>query len=211
MSATANQKRRVMSRSSGFSSSVFDGVRASSAIPQMGHAPGASRTICGCIGQVHCARTGAGTGVSGSRAIPHVGHDPGPSWRTSACMGHVKITEEGLDSAAFSARRCVAFATNVSRQRAQQKKWVMPFASYFHGVLAGSTVIPHTGSTNGALLPWGGWPEAEQQEVVFGFGWGVELIGGPRRVIVDADARVRAVVRSTGARHRLPVHFRSMQ
>ena len=52
-SATQAQKRRVMSRSSGLTVSPADGVIGSSAMPQIGQLPGASRTICGCIGQVH--------------------------------------------------------------------------------------------------------------------------------------------------------------
>jgi hypothetical protein len=55
-SGTANavliQKRRVMSRSSGLSSSRVT-VRGSSSMAQIGQLPGASRTISGCIGHVH--------------------------------------------------------------------------------------------------------------------------------------------------------------
>ena len=69
---TLVQKRRVMSRSSGFSSVAAVTVFGSSAMPQMGHAPGPSRTISGCIGQVHCVFVGA-TGSSGSSAMPHFG------------------------------------------------------------------------------------------------------------------------------------------
>jgi hypothetical protein len=52
-SAAATQKRRVMSRSSGFAASPAVGIIGSSAMPQIGQEPGISRTICGCIGQVH--------------------------------------------------------------------------------------------------------------------------------------------------------------
>ena len=52
-SATPTQKRRVMSRSSGFAASPAAGVIGSSAMPQIGQLPGSLRTICGCIGQVH--------------------------------------------------------------------------------------------------------------------------------------------------------------
>jgi hypothetical protein len=51
-----------MSTSSGLDSSPV-GVRGSSAMPQIGHAPGASRTISGCIGQVHSAAETGGRGV----------------------------------------------------------------------------------------------------------------------------------------------------
>jgi hypothetical protein len=78
-----------MSRSSGLASSSADTVRGSSAMPHMGQAPGASRTICGCIGQVHWVAVAFGAGASGSSAIPHLGQGPGPSWRTSGCIGHV--------------------------------------------------------------------------------------------------------------------------
>ena len=52
LNAAAIQNRRVMSSSSGFGSSSAVIVRGSSAMPQIGQAPGASRTISGCIGQV---------------------------------------------------------------------------------------------------------------------------------------------------------------
>ena len=72
---TLVQKRRVMSRSSGFSSVATVTVLGSSAMPQMGHEPGASRTISGCMGQVHCVLVAMGS--SGSSAMPHFGHAPG--------------------------------------------------------------------------------------------------------------------------------------
>ena len=80
------QKRRVMSRSSGFSSAPAVTVRGSSAMPQMGHEPGLGRTISGCIGQVYSVRVEA-TGTSGSRAMPQEGHAPGLASRTSGHMG----------------------------------------------------------------------------------------------------------------------------
>ena len=80
------QKRRVMSRSSGFSSASALTVRGSSAIPQIGHAPGPRRTISGCMGQVYSTRFGV-TGASGSSAIPHRGHAPGLLCRTSGHIG----------------------------------------------------------------------------------------------------------------------------
>ncbi|OPY59772.1 MAG: hypothetical protein A4E57_04665 [Syntrophorhabdaceae bacterium PtaU1.Bin034] len=79
-------KRRVMSINSGFSSSA-NGVRGSRAMPHKGHAPGASRTISGCIGQVHSV-FGA-CGVTGSRAMPHFGQEPGSASRISGCIGQV--------------------------------------------------------------------------------------------------------------------------
>ena len=45
-------KRRVMSFSSGLDPSASGMPSGSSAMPQIGQLPGASRRICGCIGQV---------------------------------------------------------------------------------------------------------------------------------------------------------------
>src|SRR5205807_2419228 len=64
---TLTQKRRDMSRSSGFSSSR-ETVRGSSAMPQIGHVPGWSRTIWGCIGHVHSTRVDCAGGAS-SRGV----------------------------------------------------------------------------------------------------------------------------------------------
>ena len=88
VSAAPTQKRRVMETNSGFSS-LAETVRGSSAIPQMGQEPGASRTICGCIGQVYSVRDEGASMVAGSSAIPHFGQLPGPALCTSGCMGHV--------------------------------------------------------------------------------------------------------------------------
>ena len=76
VSATLTQKRRVMSRSSGFSSSCAVTVRGSSAMPQMGQLPGSERMISGCIGQVYSILD-IGNGLSGSSAIPQLGQGPG--------------------------------------------------------------------------------------------------------------------------------------
>jgi hypothetical protein len=81
------QNRRAMSTSSGSGPSTALTVRGSSAMPQIGHDPGASRTICGCIGHVHSVR--GPEGASGSSAMPHFGQLPGPRWRISGCIGHV--------------------------------------------------------------------------------------------------------------------------
>src|SRR5882757_1069182 len=87
VSARLIQKRRVMALSSGLSSIVAAvTTRGSSAMPQIGHEPGAGRTISGCMGQVYSVRVEA-TGVSDSSAIPHEGHGPGLLARTSGHMG----------------------------------------------------------------------------------------------------------------------------
>ena len=84
------QKRRLMSRSSGFSSSGATTGRGSNAMPQIGQLPGPERTISGCIGQVYSILVAA-KGLSGSSAIPHFGHGPGPLCRTSGHMGHTYV------------------------------------------------------------------------------------------------------------------------
>src|SRR5579862_3305493 len=84
--ATATQKRRVMSRNSGFSSAAAVTVRGSRAMPQMGHEPGVGRMISGCMGQVYSVRVEA-TGTSASRAMPQEGQAPGFGSRTSGHMG----------------------------------------------------------------------------------------------------------------------------
>src|SRR5208282_6173489 len=86
VSAKLIQNRRVMSSSSGLSSSAVT-VRGSSAMPQIGQCPGSARTTSGCIGQVYSVLLARIAGDSGSRAIPHFGHAPGPDCRTSGHIG----------------------------------------------------------------------------------------------------------------------------
>jgi hypothetical protein len=81
-------------------------------MPQIGQLPGASRTICGCIGQVHSTFVGAAVGATGSSAMPHFGQAPGFDWRTSGCMGHVYSTPsvaDGITSPRFG-EACVRTA-----------------------------------------------------------------------------------------------------
>ncbi len=85
--ARLTQKRRVMSRSSGFSSCAAVTVRGSSAMPQIGHEPGPGRTTSGCMGQVYSMRADGAAGTSGSSAIPQEGQAPGLGSRTSGHMG----------------------------------------------------------------------------------------------------------------------------
>ena len=61
-STAPTQNRRVISTSSGFGASVRVGSAGSSAMPQIGQAPGASRRICGCIGQVQMVPATTATG-----------------------------------------------------------------------------------------------------------------------------------------------------
>ena len=53
LSTAETINRRVKSTSSGFGPSSSDATTGSSAMPQIGQAPGPSCTICGCIGQVY--------------------------------------------------------------------------------------------------------------------------------------------------------------
>src|ERR1035437_9685681 len=83
-----------MPRNSGFSCCALVTVFGSTARPQIGHAPGPSRTISGCIGQVHWLLVAA-TGMSGSSAMPHLGQAPGRGLRTSGSMGHTYVVLDG--------------------------------------------------------------------------------------------------------------------
>src|SRR6185437_803400 len=131
---TLTQKRRLISRNSGFSSSTAVTVRGSRAIPQIGQLPGSCLTISGCIGQVYSTLED-GTGVSGSSAIPQLGQGPCLVSRTSGHMGHTKATSPvrfcgGLCGEAVCG--CVGaevfkcdsgLALNFSRHPALQKKY----------------------------------------------------------------------------------------
>src|SRR3990172_8985463 len=86
------QRRRVMSMSSGLSSSSSETVLGSSAMPQMGQFPGASRTISGCMGQTHSVFAAGLEGSRSSSAIPHLGQETGSRSRISGCMGQLYDT-----------------------------------------------------------------------------------------------------------------------
>src|SRR5580692_6626176 len=100
VSATETQNLRVISTSSGFFSSSTLIVLGSSAIPQIGQDPGASRTISGCIGQVYSAFVVGSAATTGSSAIPHFGQAPGSCWRTCGSIGHVYSFEAALRATA---------------------------------------------------------------------------------------------------------------
>jgi hypothetical protein len=87
VSTSPIQNRRIIPTSSGSGPSTAPTVRGSSAIPQIGQDPGASRTISGCIGQVHSGRGPDAT--TGSSLMPHFEQLPGLRWRTSECIGQV--------------------------------------------------------------------------------------------------------------------------
>jgi hypothetical protein len=94
VSTTPIQKRRVISMSSWFSPSSAVGASGSSAIPQIGQAPGASRRISGCIGHV----------------------------QTVAPAADVAATDDGATLSPSSAARYFAgSAAKRSRHRALQK------------------------------------------------------------------------------------------
>ena len=73
-------------------------------MPQIGHAPGASRTISGCIGQIHSVFVWSSIDT-GSSAIPHFGQAPAPACRISGCIGHV-YSGPGADLGLMWRARC---------------------------------------------------------------------------------------------------------
>ena len=84
-SAAATQNRRVMSASSGLGPDSAVTVTGSSAIPQIGHAPGPERRISGCIGHVHSATSPAvapaAVAAAGATGCPAWSD----SWQACAC------------------------------------------------------------------------------------------------------------------------------
>src|ERR1019366_8881171 len=121
-SATLIHSRLVISASSGLVSSAVTS-RGSSAMPQIGHEPGASRTICGCIGQVYSVRLAGSATVTGSSAMPHLGQLPGPGCLISGCMGQVyspcgSVLTVGLKGAA-SGLACKYFSGEARNLAAQ--------------------------------------------------------------------------------------------
>lgn len=164
MSTTLAQNRRVMSRSSGFSSSASETVRGSSPIPQIGQLPGSDRTICGCMGQVYSIFV-SGFGSSDSSAMPQLGQAPGFGSRTSAhigqtyascaepeCLGAAGTGALGVPSVtrpfptSLDLRYCSGFAWNFCAHPGWQKKYVSPAYSALAFAVAGSTIMPQTGS-----------------------------------------------------------------
>src|ERR1017187_6976938 len=87
-SATLTHSRLVIASNSGLVCALV-ASRGSSAMPQIGHEPGASRTICGCIGHVYSVRLDGAETVTASRAMPHFGQLPEPVCLISGCMGQV--------------------------------------------------------------------------------------------------------------------------
>ena len=112
-------RRRVMLINSGLAASAVT-VRGSRAMPQMGQAPGRSRTISGCMGQVYSA---APAGVSGAGAID----SKGAGWEPSYLPG---------------------LASNFVLQPWAQKYQVRPAWFTDAAAFSGDTFMPHTGSTS---------------------------------------------------------------
>src|SRR5215213_9862542 len=79
-SASPIQNRRVMSVSSGLGPESTDTVTGSSAIPQIGQAPGPGRRISGCIGQVHSS---ASPGPDAAADALGRGYDDGSAWKVA--------------------------------------------------------------------------------------------------------------------------------
>jgi hypothetical protein len=153
VSATPTCRRRVMLTSSGLAEFTAT-VRGSSAMPQMGHVPGPSRTICGCMGQVYSVRSVAVGGSVASSAIPHLGQAPGFPECTSGCMGQVYWLRAGAfvsEPTATGAAPCEpsylpGSASNFVRHPAEQKYQVCPACSTDAAASCGNTFMPHTGS-----------------------------------------------------------------
>ncbi len=102
------QNRRFISTSSGLGSSSRLTVLGSKAIPQIGHDPGSSRTISGCIGQTYSIFAAGVAGVSGSSAMPHFGQAPGLGSRTSGSMGQMYSAPTGFAVAGVCRAACAS-------------------------------------------------------------------------------------------------------
>ena len=107
---TLCQNRRVMSTSSGLTSSAVT-VRGSNAIPQIEQLPGLACTISGCMGQVYSVRVLAVVTSAGSNAIPHFGQAPGVVSRTSGSIGQTYLTLPLAGTDTAFGMRCSGGAT----------------------------------------------------------------------------------------------------
>src|ERR1035437_8101046 len=150
-SAMLIQKRFDISASSGLTSSPVIS-RGSSAIPQIGQAPGSERTTSGCMGHVYSARATGRAIVVGSSAMPHFGQLPGPKCLTSGCIGQVYSLEAMPDR--FPAGGVLSFgpaylsgsALNFTAHPWLQKEKLVPLWRTEAVAFEGSIFIPHTGS-----------------------------------------------------------------
>ncbi len=78
-------------------------------MPQIGHDPGASRTISGCMGQTYSVLI-EGDGAAGSRLMPHFGHAPGLDSRISGSIGQMYAVSDCADCPACAAGYMCALA-----------------------------------------------------------------------------------------------------
>ena len=156
VSTAPTQKRRVMLTSSGLAALAVT-VRGSRAMPQMGQAPGPSRTICGCMGQVYSVRSAWGEGSVASSAMPHFGQAPGFAARTSGCMGQVYWPDAGAIVRGPERHQTYRVASRHTWQgqprtssgiRCNRNTKYVPRARPKAVVFCGTTFIPHTGSTS---------------------------------------------------------------
>ncbi len=121
--AALTQNRRRMSTSSGLGPSSTATVRGSRAMPQIGHSPGAGRTISGCIGQTYSVRE-TGRGDAGSSAMPHTGQAPGAVSWTSGSIGQMysMAPAAGVGAAGAAAAgacgRCIPCVPGAARMAA---------------------------------------------------------------------------------------------
>ncbi len=147
-----DQNRRVMSTSSGLAASATT-VRA----PAPCRTSGTRRARLLNL-RVHRAGvldvSSGPSAASCSRAMPHDGHGPGCDCRTSGHIGqkYARSPPEVATSAEAATltvralpKKAPGLMRNLSRQCAQQNKYVVPWNSARWG-LEGSTSIPHTGS-----------------------------------------------------------------
>jgi hypothetical protein len=122
-----HQKRRVMSISSGLSSSSRATTFSSRAMPHFGQVPGSARTTSGCMGQTYSVRVAGASSTSGSRAMPHLGQAAGEASRISGSIGQMYAAPStavagAACGAAADARTWTGSARNFSRQCLLQKK-----------------------------------------------------------------------------------------
>lgn len=83
LSTAATRRRRRMSASSGLGPSWTPTETGSSAMPQIGHSPGPSCRISGCMGQVHSPSRGPVSACGGGALCPPC------SWWAAGCPGWV--------------------------------------------------------------------------------------------------------------------------
>ncbi len=167
VSARPNHRRRRMSASSGLAPLSAVTISGSSAMPQMGHEPGPSWRISGCMGQVKIVPAGAAMRRSAARGTsPARRRISRGTWdcrssrsrrRAHGCAwlssGSTNIPHTGSSTRpvsaatrAFSLRRYTAgLASNFSRHLAEQKWIVAPSCTRLCLAVAGRRACPQDG------------------------------------------------------------------